>query len=471
MTPNNSSEKATNQGSDKNFFNSTLATIRALETSKEQSEKLLDRIPQLVVIVKKNGDIIRGNQKAAELFTSDIESLLDHNIFELFDSQQALKLQEMLNILKVNSKHDLETDLSLKKFPEAKTYLWSMTLFQEKAIDNQDTYFLIGNDITALRETQKEVSRLMNCIPLGILTINADLNIEPPFSRYLNELTGNIELDGLKAHEILFAGNADFKTESGHKLSDLFGLSQDKFYKVAKELPQTLEFEAGNSSDEGGKVMNYLSANYHPIIADEKTYKLVAVLQNRTEIIMAQKEATVAKEKVNTDVLTGIHNRRFFNEMLDLEMKRCSRSSTPFSIIMIDIDKFKPYNDNYGHVAGDDCIRRVAQALQKSCRRPGDKAFRYGGEEFAILLPETTNDGAIVVAERARLAILDLQVVHDFNPSNKYVSASFGIYVHSSWPSSRPDLTPEEIVSRADTALYHSKENGRNCYSVYQKEQ
>lgn len=163
------------------------------------------------------------------------------------------------------------------------------------------------------------------------------------------------------------------------------------------------------------------------------------------------------------DGLTEIANRRSFDQALDLEWQRARRQQKFLSLILCDIDYFKPYNDNYGHLAGDDCLRQVAQVLNAVVQRPGDLAARYGGEEFVLLLPDTTIDGAIEIIERIQAAIAQCHLAHAYSKVSDMISLSFGVVCH------RPLLkehSPRELVHRTDLALYQAKNQGRNCYVV-----
>jgi diguanylate cyclase (GGDEF)-like protein len=162
---------------------------------------------------------------------------------------------------------------------------------------------------------------------------------------------------------------------------------------------------------------------------------------------------------VSLDGLTGIYNRRKVDEVLQNEWKRTSRSGSPLSIVLIDIDFFKRYNDNYGHTAGDECLRKVAQELQVCLKRPEDFVGRYGGEEFIVLLPNTIAEGAKHVAERLRKAIETLNLTHRYSSVADRVTISLGI------STAIPDTTcesPAFLLETADRMLYESKEHGRN---------
>ncbi|GEM_PF-2320937 len=158
------------------------------------------------------------------------------------------------------------------------------------------------------------------------------------------------------------------------------------------------------------------------------------------------------------DGLTQVANRRFFDECLQLEWNILRREQLPLSLILGDIDYFKRYNDGYGHPAGDECLRQVAQALKQSVKRPADLVARYGGEEFAIVMPNTPAKGAWHVATLIQAAIKQLNLVHAYSPVSDYVTMSFGI------ASLIPSLSvlPEVLIIAADKGLYEAKKLGRN---------
>lgn len=170
-------------------------------------------------------------------------------------------------------------------------------------------------------------------------------------------------------------------------------------------------------------------------------------------------EANTELERLaRVDGLTGIPNRRSFDTALAKEWLRCQRSRQPLALIMGDVDHFKRYNDALGHPAGDDCLRRVARALAAQPRRPADLATRYGGEEFAVLLPDTGREGAAHLAERIAAAIRELSIPHPDTTTGATVSLSLGVGVL------HPRLGLDELalVDLADEALYEAKDTGRD---------
>jgi len=135
------------------------------------------------------------------------------------------------------------------------------------------------------------------------------------------------------------------------------------------------------------------------------------------------------------------------------------REKMPLSLILCDVDFFKLYNDTYGHQAGDECLKKVAQAMQNTIKRPGDLVARYGGEEFAIILPNTPMSGAFHIAEEIRAKIVCLHLDHEKSKVCDRVTVSLGVATIIP----EPEFTPEMLIATADFALYRAKEQGRNC--------
>ena len=181
--------------------------------------------------------------------------------------------------------------------------------------------------------------------------------------------------------------------------------------------------------------------------------------------LILQLEIEKNAEKVNsiTDSLTGIANRRYFDEILNKEFYRLKRSGAPLSLIMLDVDYFKKYNDTYGHLAGDNCLKQIGNILKNSVGRVYDSVTRYGGEEFGIILPETSLEGAITLAESIKKSVEDLKIIHEKSEINEYITVSLGVTTLST-----VDIeSVEEIIERADKALYRAKSNGRNRVEIY----
>ena len=178
------------------------------------------------------------------------------------------------------------------------------------------------------------------------------------------------------------------------------------------------------------------------------------------------REANAALARANAELeqlaridgLTGIPNRRVFEQTLAREWARCRRDRKAMALILLDVDHFKAYNDHYGHQGGDECLRRVADAVASAARRPVDLAARYGGEEFALVLPDTDADGARHVAERVRAAIHAAAIPHAASATGSHVTVSLGVAL----ARFADDADADAVVQRADAALYRAKSAGRD---------
>lgn len=188
------------------------------------------------------------------------------------------------------------------------------------------------------------------------------------------------------------------------------------------------------------------------------------IMRARVKIhITLKQQADMLENLAMYDGLTKIANRRAFDEHLTREWRRMQRQASPISLLMLDVDHFKQYNDYYGHDAGDQCLQKVAQSLADLPVRPGDLAARYGGEEFAIILPETDTNGAWSIGNRVLETIRELNIPHEHSATADTVSVSIG--GATAYPKNG-DL-PERLLKQADQQLYKGKTAGRNCmYAV-----
>ncbi len=162
------------------------------------------------------------------------------------------------------------------------------------------------------------------------------------------------------------------------------------------------------------------------------------------------------------DGLTNIRNRRFFDETFEKTFSEIKRDKKSLAVLMIDIDFFKPYNDNYGHGQGDETLRKVAKALEKTIKRASDFVARYGGEEFVILLKDINKDGVEAVANNLLNAVRELKITHEFSKIENYVTISIG----ASFYNSNSDVTKLELLLKADETLYSVKNSGRNNFAI-----
>ncbi|MGE4064048.1 MAG: diguanylate cyclase [Rhodospirillaceae bacterium] len=238
-------------------------------------------------------------------------------------------------------------------------------------------------------------------------------------------------------------------------LPDLDGLEVCRRLKADPRIEQVpvIFLTARTSGDDqldgfqaGG--IDYITKPINPAVLKARVRNHLELKQSRDELVRLAR----------TDGLTGLYNRRTFDDILLREWRRLARTGEPLSIVMMDVDHFKLYNDTYGHGGGDVCLQRVGRAAQGTLQRPADVLARYGGEEFVALLPETKLDGAVAVAEAIRSAVLALEIPHSSSKTATHVSVSLGV----ACAVPQPEQEPTTLLELADKQLYAAKMAGRN---------
>lgn len=209
----------------------------------------------------------------------------------------------------------------------------------------------------------------------------------------------------------------------------------------------------------------YLAKPLNPLRLQLTVIAMERIYMMRQKLQKTQQELQSANKQLERlslyDQLTGLANRRHFDATLDRQFALARRNKSPLSLIICDIDYFKIYNDSYGHQQGDDCLARVAKLIGAQALRPTDLACRYGGEEFAVILPDTTQQGGRVVAENIRQNVFDSHILHAGSKVAACVTLSMGVATYTG----QFKLAPE-VTKSADEALYSAKEHGRNRVEV-----
>jgi len=222
---------------------------------------------------------------------------------------------------------------------------------------------------------------------------------------------------------------------------------------------------------------DYLTKPFDPTLLGARTNACLEKkrLRDREQLYRQKLEETnqklaeaIAKLEIssNLDGLLGIFNYRHFDEVLQQEWKNAARTKEPLSLAMLDIDFFKQYNDTYGHPTGNDCLQQIANLVKQDLKRPRDLVARYGGEEFAIILPDTSLEGAIMVAEMICTGVRDLKIPHLRSKVSEYVTVSLGVATILV-DCEEQDSSSVKLITNADKALYLAKQNGRNCVKAW----
>ncbi len=262
-------------------------------------------------------------------------------------------------------------------------------------------------------------------------------------------------------HAGLMIGKSDFDL-SPARATELF---EEEQIALASGQPITDKIE---KIEDANGYIKYFSTSKVPVtLGNGEIAGLVGVSKDITAMKRIERELEDSLNRMEqlafTDDLTNLHNRRSFDETMQREVPRARRSGKPTSLLLVDIDSFKKFNDRYGHLLGDECLQQVADAVAANARRPADLVARYGGEEFGVILAETTTAGAYKVAEEIRLAVRALNHTHEASIKG-VVTVSIGV---ASMEGNDPLLSARNLLTRADEALYHAKRLGRDRSFVW----
>ena len=238
-----------------------------------------------------------------------------------------------------------------------------------------------------------------------------------------------------------------------------------------EKFTEQIEQELANPELVSRQTLAFLSGQYFERfsapqrLADRVIGRVVSYrdITDRHQFEISLKQAnTMLQTLANLDSLTQIANRRYFDHYFAQEWRRLTREQKPLAFILLDVDYFKNFNDYYGHQKGDACLLQIAQAIQRTVKRPADLVARYGGEEFAVILPGTDREGAAVVAQLIHQAIRDLQIPHERSGVSDRVSISLGV----AHVIPTLDRSPTHLIIQADQAMYNAKQQGRDRYYV-----
>jgi diguanylate cyclase (GGDEF)-like protein/PAS domain S-box-containing protein len=301
-------------------------------------------------------------------------------------------------------------------------------------------------------------ARLLQHLVVPTFVIDADRRVVV-WNRACERLTG------ITATEVLGTRNhwQAFYEEERYCLADLVALSrQDLICELYSEFIATKDDSVGSSAENWCMMPRlgnhlYLAIDAGPIHDDDGN--LIAVVETLRDMTEQKRAEMALKTLAAKDALTGLANRRSFDQAIEIEWARAQRSGRPLALLFADVDHFKQFNDNHGHQRGDECLRDIAAVMGRTAIRPTDLATRYGGEEFAIIMPDTDMPAAFAVAERLRHAVAEMRIALDEPTGDACVTLSVGV---ATYVPGQEVVGPEWLIGQADQALYAAKHLGRN---------
>jgi diguanylate cyclase (GGDEF)-like protein len=301
-------------------------------------------------------------------------------------------------------------------------------------------------------------ARLLQHLVVPTFVIDADRRVVV-WNRACERLTG------ITATEVLGTRNhwQAFYEDDRYCLADLVALGRlDLIGDLYSEFVATKDDSIGSSAENWCMMPRlgnhlYLAIDAGPILDDDGN--LIAVVETLRDMTEQKRAEMALKTLAAKDALTGLANRRSFDQAIEIEWARADRSGRPLALLFADVDHFKLFNDNHGHQRGDECLRDVAAVIGRTAIRPTDLATRYGGEEFAIIMPDTDMAAASAVAERLRHAVMEMRIALGEPAADAVVTLSVGV---ATYIPGQEVVGPDWLIGQADQALYAAKHLGRN---------
>ncbi|KPF42262.1 diguanylate cyclase [Rhizobium sp. AAP43] len=427
-------------------------------------EAVIRSLPESMNVKDPDGRFVMVNPATAKLMRvaseQDLIGKTDHDFYppEIADTFRA----DELDVLAGN---DAKTVEQIIVWPDS----GEITLSTLKAALRDDEGTLIGlithnRDLTekkelasALAESEKRANAALSNMADGLIMFDADMKVIFCNEQYraMFPLTADMRVPGMPARQILEAA-----MERG-EITGIPPVEAKSFIDNAMSRlrqPGTVQFPLADG--------RWVESRTTP----SENGGCLVVCSDITRAKRDEQELRDLNEKLAemamTDSLTELLNRRAFDTALSTEMTRCIGTDAGLSILLIDVDRFKAYNDTYGHTSGDDCLRQVALAVRSVARRPGDRAARYGGEEMALILPNTREEAAIAMAHDLRMRIRALEIPHTGSEKG-VVTVSIGVATIGKLARQVPST---QFINRADEALYRAKASGRDAVRAWEEE-
>lgn len=434
---------------------------RKTEQLNETFRQVIETLPEALNVKDAEGRFIIANAATARLMRADHASaLIGKTDSDFYPAEIAAQFRaDEKNVLKDGASKELEQRLAF----DDGTELWLSTLKTPLQDAKGRPFALVthNRDFTTRKHLEQELERAraqlegaMSGMADALIAFDKDANIVFCNDQYrrLFPLTADVRVPGMNLRKVL-----RIAYERGEQAE-----------LKASEVDAWIEGAVASLRDESDREIHLADGRWlHSRVRALSDGTSLSVISDVSSIKRAEEALSEVNKHLKflaaTDALTGLKNRRTFDEMLSKEFSRSSRHHHPLSVLMVDVDFFKSFNDTYGHQAGDDALRAVARALKEVARRPADIVARYGGEEFAVVLPDTDTEGATAVAELLCEAVRNLHIPNG-RSSRGVVTVSVGIST-----ASRTNLmaAPEDLVRQADAALYLAKGQGRDGVQAY----
>lgn len=432
-----------------------------LKESEEKYRVITENMQDLVSVFDLNGQFLYVSPSHMNFLGISPQDLIEHGIEKYLRSEDSIRIKEELEIFKSTIKSK-PLYFSMK---HQKGYWIDVEMNWNPILDNQgeiSKIVAVVRDITERKKSEEKLEKMKDQLSLIYHSVSDIIFLVQvqPNSRFtaisVNDayvkMTGLTEefLDGKDIREVFPEPACSMIINQYNKVISTKKIIKYEEHAVLSEEDVIIETALHPIVDDQGDVTHILGVARDITFRKESEEKL-------------RKAKEMFKSLSIIDSLTGIPNRRHFDQTIEQEWRQAMRNSTSLSLILFDIDYFKAFNDTYGHLGGDDCLKQIGSILPKMIHRPRDFIARYGGEEFALILPETNEEGAINIAAKLKQKIERMKIPHEGSKVNPFVTVSIGMATVIPTESTKVC----DLIEYADKALYEAKKNGRNQFIIW----
>tara|TARA_R110002020_G_scaffold126999_4_gene285023 strand:+ start:182 stop:2086 length:1905 start_codon:yes stop_codon:yes gene_type:complete len=432
---------------------------RHLAAERELLAAALAHAPDFAYVKDCDGRFVGANRAAAQLFgVGEAQHLLGKDNFALQPAERARQqLDEERRILE-SGQPDLDVEEQVNDADGTERWYSTTKVPLHDPFGNVIGLAAVSRDITANRQMQQDLVLSRDTLSHALAEMTGGLAMYDNQGRlmFCNEqyreafpLTSSLRVPGAHYRDILRAvidtGEQPSAPQDPEGAADWIEM---RYSKLQRESEDEIHLVNGR----------WLQIRTRPTSNGTSMVVAIDVTRFKQAELDLHNTTDQLKHLVRTDSLTGLLNRRAFDDAIEAEVRRTGRARTALSLLLVDVDRFKPYNDHYGHLAGDDALRQVSLLLKNSLKRPGDVVARYGGEEFVAILPDTDEDGAYLVAEAFRRALAAARLPH-VAADKGIITASVGV---ATYMPDAVDRNALDLIETADGALYSAKAAGRD---------
>ncbi len=419
----------------------------ALREREENFQAFFETVGDLIVVATPDGRILFTNRALETKLGFNPEELSRMHVLDLHPVEMRREAEDIFSSMFRGERESCPLPVASKggELLPVETRVWFGRW------NGEDCIFGLIKDLSAEQEAKQRFERLFHNNP-ALMAVSS-----LPDRKFTDVNESFLKVLGYKRNDIIGKTSNDLNLFVNHEQAS--GISE----KLSLE-GHISEIELQVRHHDGMILDGLFSGE---IITSQGRQYLLTVMIDITERKRAEEELKRSRQELEnlskTDPLTGIANRRYFDEIYQREWMRAKRNRLPLGLILIDIDDFKNYNDHFGHLKGDDCLKLVAKTIVETIKRPADLAARWGGEEFIILLPETDIEGTALVAESMRMAVLSLNLEHPLSRASRIVTISLGVTAERHVKGTE---IPLDLIHLADQALYKAKDKGRNRVEI-----